>query len=114
MKWNKYDVKITDWIKRAEYSNSIVENLEKDMVTKDELNPKLTRIERDINNLVIKHKKDMENAEKLMKFDENETDIFVSKEPAHSVTNSNIISFLKSITFAMKVCSDPTQLDEMK
>ena len=49
-----------------------------------------------------------------MKFDEGETDIFISKEPAHSLTNSNIISFLKSICYAIKVWSDPTQLDEMK
>ena len=56
MKWNKYDVKITDVINKAEFSNSVVEKLENDVITKDELNPRLTKIERDLNNLVIKHK----------------------------------------------------------
>lgn len=110
----KYDMKVADCVYKVDHANSIVEKLAKDLVTKSEINPKIAKIERDINTLLVKATKDKEVAEKLEQYDELEKDIFVTEQPAYSKTNHNIISFLKSIYYPIKAVSDSENLEILK
>ena len=52
----KYDLKISECAYKAENADKTVEKLVGQMVTKDELNPRIVKLERDFKTILVKYK----------------------------------------------------------
>jgi hypothetical protein len=110
----KYDHKMADWVKKTIDAQQFWKKIQHIMVTFDFFNPKVAKIERDIQNIQVRWAKIDEENEKSKEYDQDETDIFLSTQPIYSPINKNIISFYKSINFAIRGWSDSDRLDELK
>ena len=110
----KHDLKVGECSQKCDEIVKFFDRFDETVAMKSEINPIFGELKREIQNLIVKSKLEMEKKEKFEKFKHEEKDIFIREEHIYSKTNKNIINFLKSVYYPIRNISDEEQLEKFK
>lgn len=110
----KHDMKVEECTKKTEEVSKFFDRFDETVSYKAEVNPAIKEIKRSLQNLLVKYKIERIEREKEKNFDASEEDFFINEEPSYSKTNTNILSYLKSVYYPIQFVTEKEQLEKIK